>query len=111
LSEVAGLRSIAVVLRGATVLLLLAASGLVACMAGRAADDRFSTVHVADVAALRAEGPDAVTLVDANGADFRTREGVIPGAVLLSSYGGYDVAAELPPRNDARLVFYCANEH
>jgi rhodanese-related sulfurtransferase len=41
----------------------------------------------------------------------RAREGVIPGAVLLSSDNEYDVAKELPPRKDARLVFYCASIH
>src|SRR5439155_6416995 len=53
----------------------------------------------------------AVTLLDANGSDFRTKEGVIPGAVLLSSYKAYDVERELPSRKDARLVFYCADSH
>ena len=98
-------------MRRAGVLFVLTLPILAACARHGAEGEGFSTVHVADVAALRAGGPDAVTLVDANGPDFRAREGVIPGAVLLSSYGSYDVAAELPPRRDARLVFYCANEH
>ena len=50
-------------------------------------------------------------LLDADGTDFRAREGVIPGAILLSSYGKYDVATELPAGKDTRLVFYCADSH
>ncbi len=95
----------------AGVLCVLGLSILAACARHEVGGEDLAMSHVADVAALRARGPDAVTLADANGPDFRAREGIIPGAVLLSSYGSYDVAAELPPRRDARLVFYCANEH
>ena len=74
-------------------------------------DEGFKLIHVDDLVALR-ESPDASpTVLDANGADFRAREGIIPGAVLLSNYKTYDVAKELPPRKDARLVFYCADSH
>ena len=74
-------------------------------------DDRFKLIHVNDLVALRAAPNAAVTVLDANAPDFRAREGVIPGAVLLSSDNKYDVAKELPPQKDARLVFYCANIH
>ena len=81
---------------------------VVACGRG---DEGFKLIHVDDLVALR-ENPDASpVLLDANGAEFRAREGIIPGAVLLSSYKTYDVAKELPPRKDARLVFYCADSH
>ena len=76
-----------------------------------APDDGFKLIHVNDLVALRAAPNAAVTVLDANAPDFRAREGVIPGAVLLSSDNKYDVAKELPPRKDARLVFYCANIH
>ncbi len=49
------------------------------------------------------------TPVDANGEATRTSQGVIPGAVLLTSSTQYAVA-ELPKDKEARLVFYCANE-
>ncbi len=75
------------------------------------AGDGFKLIHVNDLVALRAAPNAAVTVLDANAPDFRAREGVIPGAVLLSSDNKYDVAKELPPRKDARLVFYCANIH
>src|SRR5262249_7681917 len=54
--------------------------------------DRFKLVHVDDVKAMLDARNTPVTLVDANGTDFREREGVIPGAVLLTSYSKYDVA-------------------
>jgi len=78
---------------------------------GTETNEGFRLLHVNDVASL-VDGPGKkVTLLDANGTDFREREGVIPGAVLLSSYKGYDVAKELPPEKDAPLVFYCADSH
>ncbi len=46
-------------------------------------------------------------LYDANNDDTRRKRGVIPGAVLLSSYRDYDPAAELPADAARRLVFYC----
>jgi rhodanese-related sulfurtransferase len=49
------------------------------------------------------------TAVDANGKDTRAKQGIIPGAVLLTSSSGYDVK-ELPAAKDSKLVFYCANE-
>lgn len=49
------------------------------------------------------------TPVDANGPQTRDSQGVIPGAVLLTSSSQYDVK-ELPSDKNAKLVFYCANE-
>jgi rhodanese-related sulfurtransferase len=49
------------------------------------------------------------TPVDANNADFRAKNGVIPGAILLTSSSGFDAAKELPKAKDTELVFYCAN--
>jgi rhodanese-related sulfurtransferase len=50
-----------------------------------------------------------VTLVDANLTEYRAKHGVIPGAVLLTSYNEYNVGKELPQDRAAKLVFYCAN--
>jgi rhodanese-related sulfurtransferase len=47
--------------------------------------------------------------VDANGSETRASQGVIPGAVLLTSSSKYDVK-ELPAAKDTKLVFYCANQ-
>lgn len=49
------------------------------------------------------------TPVDANGKSTRDNQGVIPGAILLTSSGSYDVK-ELPADKANKLVFYCANE-
>ena len=77
----------------------------------RTTNEGFSLIHVDDLATLLGAPGRAVTVLDANGADFRAKEGIIPGAVLLSNHKSYDVAAELPPQKDARLVFYCADSH
>jgi rhodanese-related sulfurtransferase len=50
-----------------------------------------------------------VTPVDANGASTRASQGVIPGAVLLTSSSQYDVR-ELPSDKNSKLVFYCASQ-
>lgn len=61
-------------------------------------------LSVPDVAALvQAKG---ATVLDANDADTRKEQGVVPGAVLLSSSRDYALS-ELPPAKDAKLVFYC----
>lgn len=71
--------------------------------------DTFKLIRVAKLAALRANPDSHVVICDANGRQDREKYGVIPGARLLSSADHYDVAAELPPNKNARLVFYCAN--
>jgi rhodanese-related sulfurtransferase len=47
--------------------------------------------------------------VDANEQQVRTNEGIITGAVLLTSSAQYALS-ELPANKASRLVFYCANE-
>lgn len=92
------------------VVLLLAA--VVSCgWGGGATDEGFALIHVGDLVGLLNSPAGAATVLDANGSDFRTREGVLPGAILLSSYSKYDVEKELPSRKDTRLVFYCADSH
>jgi rhodanese-related sulfurtransferase len=51
----------------------------------------------------------AATAVDVNVDDVRARQGVVPGAVLLSDYAGF-AWSELPSDRAIELVFYCANE-
>ena len=74
-------------------------------------DEGLKLIHIDDLLAILDSTEARVTLLDANGPDFRAREGVIPGATLLTSYSRYDVTKELPSRKDARLVFYCADSH
>jgi hypothetical protein len=78
-------------------------------LTGKHEDDNFKLIHVADLAALRTDPNSHVVILDANVEDTRNKYGVIPGAHLLSSYDNYDVATELPPAKNAKLVFYCAN--
>ncbi|MFL5320444.1 MAG: rhodanese-like domain-containing protein [Myxococcaceae bacterium] len=64
-------------------------------------------VSVAELVTLK---KDSKTVVyDANGADFRAKNGVIPDAKLLTNAVKYDAAKELPQSKDSKLVFYCAN--
>ena len=64
-------------------------------------------VTVDELAAMLANA--ACVPVDANGARTRERQGVIPGAVLLTDSADY-LPSELPGDKAKALVFYCANE-
>ncbi len=70
------------------------------------AEGTYKELSVDEVVQL--QGTTAVTFVDANTADFRKENGVIPNAILLAD-GKYDPAAVLPKDKAAALVFYCSN--
>ena len=72
-----------------------------------AAAAKVGVVSVDEVAALLAAG--ACQLLDVNGVPTRQREGVIPGAALLTNHQTYALS-ELPADKSRTLVFYCANE-
>ena len=80
---------------------------LVALVGCRADTGGLVVVSVSEVAAILAV-QDEATICDANTVDTRSKLGVIPGAVLLSSYKDY-AASELPADHDRRLIFYCYN--
>lgn len=84
-------------------------SKLSALLGSNHEDDNFKLIHVADLAALRADPNSHVVILDANVEPVRDKYGVIPRARLLPSYDNYNVATELPSDRNARLVFYCAN--
>lgn len=86
---------------------LVAAASVVRGLAA----DTFKIIHVDDLDALIREHTPDLWIYDANPPSTRVREGVIPGARLLSSFKDYDVAKELPIAKDAKLVFYCTNTH
>ena len=65
------------------------------------------TISVDELATLIADGKGAA--VDANNEATRERQGVIPGAVLLSDSDTF-TPSELPADKSRPLVFYCANE-
>lgn len=65
-------------------------------------------LSVPELAALRKTGKPVI--FDANSSEFRAKNGVIPGAKLLTGSATYEPARELPAARDASLVFYCASE-
>jgi hypothetical protein len=73
--------------------------------------DKFAVIGVDKLASLMADPSSHVNIYDANGWGLRSTAGVIPGAHLLTSDDKYDVAKELPPAKNAKLVFYCADLH
>ncbi|HXN41420.1 MAG TPA: rhodanese-like domain-containing protein [Myxococcaceae bacterium] len=95
-------------------LLFLAGASLASAPSAKeekAASSKFKLIRADELAAMLADKSRNVALFDANDSNFRKKEGVIPGARLLSSFSKYDVAQELPKEKDTPLVFYCANTH
>ncbi len=84
-------------------LLLLFAAVHAGC---RADTSGLSTLTVEELSKLRTSGADLV-VCDANSEKTRGEEGVIPGAVLLTSYRDFDAAVELPADPSKQVVFYC----
>ena len=72
--------------------------------------EKYQLIDVAQLEALQKDTRTPVTLLDANDPEFREKNGVIPGAKLLSSFDAYDLKTELPAAKDAPLVFYCSNK-
>jgi rhodanese-related sulfurtransferase len=89
---------------GAVAIAILAAVVSIGCQADTSG---LATVTVDELVTLRSGA--TVTVCDANGASAREKYGVIPGAVLLSSSGDYDVASELPAEKASKVVFYCSS--
>ena len=82
---------------------VLVPAAALACEGDMKAESGIKKVTVAQLSKDKAS-----KVFDANGPDFRVKNGAIPGAVLLTSSSSYDLK-ELPPQKDAALVFYCAN--
>lgn len=51
-----------------------------------------------------------VAILDANNSEARKDAGVVPGAILLTSYNQYAIK-ELPKDKNTTLVFYCYNSY
>ena len=81
----------------------LVPAAALACDGEMKADSTIKKVTVAQLAKDKAS-----KVFDANNAEFRAKNGTIPGAVLLTSSSSYALT-ELPAQKDASLVFYCAN--
>lgn len=84
----------------------LVLAGALLLLGCRADFDGLQTLEVAELAAWQ-EARGDVAVFDANSGDTRERYGVIPGAVLLSSYRDYEPAAELGADRSRSAVFYC----
>ena len=71
--------------------------------------EKFRLIELSDLESMQKEARSPVTVLDANDTEFREKNGVIPGAKLLSSFDRYDIQKELPADHNAPLVFYCSN--
>ena len=71
--------------------------------------EKFRLIELPELEAMQKDARTPVTVLDANDVEFRQKNGVIPGARLLSSFKDYDLKKELPANHDAPLVFYCSN--
>lgn len=69
--------------------------------------EQTADISVDDAATAKQKGE--VVMVDANSDKTRKKLGVVPGAVLLSSYKDFDVK-ELKADKSDTLVFYCHSE-
>ena len=90
-------------------LLLIAAFAFFGCekQAEGDAHAAFADVGVDELEKLAGEGK--CVAVDANNDDIRAQYGVVPGALMLSSYDEYALD-ELPADKRTSLVFYCGYE-
>ncbi len=88
--------------------LALSFSHPIASAADKSAD-KFNLIQVQDLKRLMADSKIKLTILDANNQNTRAKDGVIPGAIMLSSFSDYDIAKELPADKESQLVFYCAN--
>lgn len=67
-------------------------------------------ISVQDVQKFVQEKAKNVAILDANNSEARKDAGVVPGAILLSSYNQYAMN-ELPKDKNTTLVFYCYNSY
>jgi hypothetical protein len=83
---------------------------IAACSSAKSEDgETFRLINADALVALQADTAHPVHIFDANHDDFRKKEGIIGGAVLLQDHD-YDVKATLPADKSAPLVFYCSNK-
>lgn len=68
-----------------------------------------TTFKLLDLKAAQAAHTAHAVFVDANTPEFRAKNGVVPGAILLDNYRTYDVATTLPADKNTPLVFYCTS--
>jgi hypothetical protein len=71
--------------------------------------DKVKSIDVASLVAVMADTNSRVFVYDVDPISDREKMGVIPGALVLSDWKKFDLAAELPKDKHAKLVFYCHN--
>jgi rhodanese-related sulfurtransferase len=86
---------------------LSAASYALACPNSKSEQAEVPKVSVASAAKLLKQ--DKIIMVDANSPETRSKQGVVPGARLLTSYSKF-AASELRASKEDTLVFYCYSE-
>ncbi len=74
------------------------------------AAEQVQEVSIEDVQKFVQDKTVNVVILDANNSDARKDAGVVPGAILLSSYNQYAIS-ELPKDKNTTLVFYCYNSY
>ena len=78
--------------------------------ANATAIEEVQEISVQEVQKIVKDKPANVAIIDANNDDARKDAGVVPGAILLTSYNQYAVS-ELPKDKNTTLVFYCYNSY
>jgi rhodanese-related sulfurtransferase len=74
------------------------------------AQEQVQEVSVEDVQKFVQDKPANVAILDVNNDDARKDAGVVPSAILLTSYNQYAIS-ELPKDKNTTLVFYCYNSY
>ena len=98
-----------VLTKAAFVLLACTSVAPVASHAADGSKEKFDLINSAQLKEMMASTTAKVAVFDANNSNTRTKEGIIPGAKLLTSFNDYNVATELPADKSTHVVFYCAN--
>ncbi len=84
---------------------------VLAAFAGQViAGEPVKEISVQDVQKFVQDKAANVAVLDANNSEARKDAGVVPGAILLTSYNQYAVS-ELPKDKNTTLVFYCYNSY
>ena len=78
--------------------------------ANATAIEEVQEISVQEVQKFVQDKPANVAILDVNNDDARKDAGVVPSAILLSSYNQYAIT-ELPKDKNTTLVFYCYNSY
>lgn len=81
-----------------------------ALTANATAIEEVQEISVQEVQKIVQDKPANVAIIDVNNDDARKDAGVVPGAILLTSYNQFAIS-ELPKDKNTTLVFYCYNSY